>query len=105
MYGHDHYQAIARDAVPTKDGMREVFAASGGCLCRKDGLVPSTVGTISSSGKMVSKERWQQGILVIYYEPEGLQRAVVEPVHINSGSAIFRGKIYQSTVDVNGEIL
>lgn len=103
IYGHDHYQAVARDRVRTATGMRNVFAASAGCLCRLDGLVPSATGAVRPSGKMLAAERWQQGILVFYYEPEGLQRCFVEPVLIEDGVALFRGKLYQSTVDVNGE--
>ena len=105
VYGHDHYQAVARDRVETRHGMRSVFSASGGCLCRLDGLVPSTAGGIASSGKMKSKERWQQGILIIYYEPSGAQRAHVEPVLIEDGTAMFRGKIFTASVDVDGKQL
>lgn len=102
VFGHDHFLALVRDRVDTPNGRRDVFAASGGCLCRLDGLVPSSSGGISSTGKQVSDERWQQGMLVIYYEPKGLQRVYVEPVHIDKGSALFRGKFYTSSVDVNG---
>lgn len=102
VYGHDHYQALARDRVLTREGMREVFSASAGCLCRTDGLVPSSSSGIGANGKATAKERWQQGILIIYFEPENLQRAIVEPVHISNGSAVFRGITFESTVDSDG---
>lgn len=94
VYGHDHYQAVAYDRIHDRYGSRTIFAASAGCLCRVDGLVPSSKSAIRPSGALVSEERWTQGILVIHYEPEGSQRAFVEPVLISDGEAIFRGKHY-----------
>lgn len=103
VFGHDHFQSVAQNTVYGPEGPRSIFAASGGCLCRVDGAVPSSKGGIKPSGAYKSRETWQQGILVIYFEPDGLKRSVVEPVLINSGTAMFRGKLYQSNVDVNGQ--
>lgn len=103
VYGHDHYQAVVYDRVETRDGMRPVFAGSGGTLARLDGMVPSATGGISPTGRLVSKERWQQGILAIWYETDGLQRSYCEPVQINNGFAIYGGETFASDLDPNGQ--
>ena len=105
IYGHDHYQAVAYDRVRTATGMRTIVGASGGTLSRLDGMVPSTTGTIQPSGKMLANERWTQGMLVIYSEPDGECRHMVEPIIVNDGQAIFRGMEFSANVDVDGNDL
>lgn len=102
IFGHDHKQSLACATVDVGSEHKIVYSGSPGCLCRVDGLVPSSHGGIGSTGKPTSREKWQQGVFIIWYEPENLQRVHVEPVLINKGHALFRGESFRSTVDPNG---
>ena len=42
IYGHTHHPAYAQKRVGVPGAERNIFAATGGCLCRLDGSVPST---------------------------------------------------------------
>lgn len=95
IFGHVHRIEMAYKSRRTKDGLKVNFAASPGCLCRLDGVVPSTKSSLDSFGRPVvtNLENWQAGMAVVAYE-EGNGRFDYEQIFINEGRAIFRGKEY-----------
>lgn len=98
VYGHTHRQELVWTRVPTRKGGKNVFAGSGGCLCRVDGFLPSASAGITPKGTQNTRkgaEKWQQGFMIIYYETEGAD-AWPEPVLIENGRAIFRGMEFKA---------
>lgn len=95
-YGHVHRRELAQRTRHTRHGARTVTAVSFGCLCRVDGVVPSTKGGIDVHGQPVrTTEDWQNGIGVVRFQPgDGLH--VVEHVEILSGWAMHRGQEYRA---------
>jgi hypothetical protein len=93
--------------IRERGSSRPIFAGTPGTTARIDGVLPSSSTGINSSGKQTAKktEKWQQGIFVVWYQPGGDQKAVVEPVLIEDGCAFYNGSIYESSVDKNGEKL
>ena len=107
IFGHTHRTELIFANQKTKEGGYGYFAGTAGCLCRTDGIVPSTSTGIKNNGKQNSKsktEDWTQGIFIIWYEENG-KESRVEPVIINNGNAIFRGIEFNATVDVNGNLI
>ena len=104
IFGHTHRQELVYTRIRERSSSRPIFAGSPGTTARIDGVLPSSSTGITSSGTQAGKktEKWQQGIFVVWYQPEGDQKAIVEPVLIEEGSAFYAGSIYQSTVDKNG---
>lgn len=107
IYGHHHHAELLYHTVHTHKGSVTSFAGSPGALCSKKGVVPSALTGIDERGELagVQDEKWQQGIWLVWYDPEGEEEAQLEPVTINNGKAIFRGQEYVSTVDQYGETL
>lgn len=69
--GHIHRHEFAWKTVWKGDDRRELFAGSGGALCRVDGGVPGTQ----------DKQNWQQGLIVVHYDPDGWQH-IINPIRI-----------------------
>ena len=107
IFGHTHRQELVYTRIRERGSSRPIFAGTPGTTARIDGVLPSSSTGINSSGKQTAKktEKWQQGIFVVWYQPEGDQKAVVEPVLIEDGCAFYNGSIYESSVDKNGEKL
>lgn len=95
-YGHIHRRELAQRTRTTRFGPRTSTARSFGCLCRIDGVVPSTNGGIDLFGRPVaSAENWQQGLGFIHFQPgDGLHAD--ESVEILNGWAMHRGKEYRA---------
>lgn len=92
VFGHIHRREWAERTRHTREGARTVLAMSPGCLCRIDGVVPSTKGGTDLDGMPVMRtEDWQQGLAVIQYE-DGDGRFVPEQVPIHDGWARWRGR-------------
>jgi hypothetical protein len=107
IYGHTHRQELVYSRIRERGSSRPIFAGTPGTTARIDGVLPSSQTGITSSGRQSAKktEKWQQGIFVVWYQPEGDQKAIVEPVLIEDGIAFYGGKIYESIVNKNGEAL
>jgi hypothetical protein len=107
IFGHTHRQELVYGRVRGRDGSRPIFAGTPGTTARIDGVLPSGQTGITSAGKQSGKktEKWQQGIFVVWFQDGGDQKAVVEPVLIEEGTAFYAGQIFSSTVSKNGEQL
>ena len=105
VYGHSHHSELLYTDTDTNRGRTSSFAGSAGCLCRIDGFLPSAKTGITSEGTLAAQkpEAWQQGIWAIWYKEDGSADPYVEPVKINDGKAIFRGQLFETTVDKFGK--
>lgn len=70
VYGHTHHPALAWKRVHRPSGPTPIFAATGGCLARLDGSVPSTrSGHDGRSGAPVRTTLdWGHGLVVVKYK-------------------------------------
>ena len=107
VFGHTHRQELVWDRQTHRGETRNIFAGSAGCSCKTSGAVPSAKTGISANGRQMTKagvESWQQGMMVIYYERSGM---LAEPhiITIDNGQATFRGIVFKSTVDADGNKL
>jgi predicted phosphodiesterase len=92
IFGHVHRIELLHKTRRTKEGRRQSFAATPGCLCRVDGAVPSMKGAINSRGQAVHNvENWQHGLAVVTYKP-GDSPFHLELVPIFDGHVMFRGQ-------------
>jgi hypothetical protein len=73
-------------------------------LMRIDGAVPSasTGSTVSGDPVLAKGEKWEQGVSVVFYDPEGHLVPYIEHVPIFAGQAVWRGRVYEAGVDVDG---
>ena len=93
--GHGHHIAIHYETFELDGERVTVSAWTPGCLCRTDGVVPSTKGGTSATGRPVRRqEGWQQGLGVLTVHADGSYAQ--EQIEIRSGRAIWRGKEYRS---------
>ena len=69
VYGHTHHPSLAWKRVQRPDGPTPIFAATGGCLARLDGSVPSTKsGHDGRSGAPIPTAMdWGHGLVVVRY--------------------------------------
>jgi predicted phosphodiesterase len=94
IYGHIHRREYGARTREDRDGAKEVMAASPGCLARIDGVVPSTKGGTDLDGRPIRRfEDWQQGLAIVYYEPND-GRFVYNQIAIHDGWAMWNGKEY-----------
>lgn len=98
IYGHTHRRATAAKTRNSRGLPKFSIAHSPGCLCRIDGVVPSTRGGgIDIFGQPVRLfEDWQMGVSVIRYE-EGDGRFIIEEVPIYPDDpywAVHRGELF-----------
>jgi hypothetical protein len=105
VYGHIHRQEFLMSQTENGKEKRDIFAGSPGCLCRIDGVLPSSATGIKPGGGQAGKknERWQHGLFVINYEPEGEQRAFCSPLFINNGFTVLENRAFSATITPNGE--
>lgn len=84
--GHAHHFSYHTETYFDDDGSpHEVVACSLGCLCRTDGVVPSTHSGTGVRGRHVeSVESWQHGIGVVVEDEESWD---LMPVRIHDGRA------------------
>lgn len=91
VYGHIHRREWAERTRDDHNGPRTILAASPGCLCRIDGVVPSTKQGVDLDGRPIKRpEDWQQGLAVIPYQQD-TGNFVYEQVAIREGWAMWRG--------------
>jgi hypothetical protein len=94
--GHIHRIAFHTQTYEVASRPETVVAFSPGCLCRVDGVVPSTKGGVDDTGRPVLRyEDWQQGMAVITEHDDGYWSAEIIP--INEGKAMWRGKVFVAT--------
>lgn len=93
-FGHVHRRELAQRTRHTRNGPRTVTALSFGCLCRLDGVVPSTKGGTDVFGQPVpTSEDWQNGMGFVHYQPgDGLH--VVDSIEILKGWCMYNGREY-----------
>lgn len=93
--GHAHHVAVSCETYDGGDGQAlEVESWSLGCLCRRDGVVPSTKGGHQTRGRHVERiESWQHAVGVLTETDDGWW---LEPVRIREGRALWRGKVYSA---------
>jgi len=106
VYGHIHRQEFLMAQVENRDNTT-IFAGSPGCLCRLDGVLPSSRTGVSPRGGQagIAREKWQHGLFIINYEPEGQQRAFCSPLFINNGATVLDNRLFTATVTPNGQAL
>jgi hypothetical protein len=91
LFGHTHKAALAQKTRSVFGGVKTTLAASPGCLCRIDGVVPGMKSAIDSAGRVVrSVQDWQQGVGIVDFQP-GNGRFSYEHVMVYAGWARFRG--------------
>lgn len=96
IFGHVHRIELMHKTRRVKDGCKQSFAASPGCLCRIDGAVPGVKGGIDMLGRPITSfENWQQGMAVVTFE-EGNGRFDLELVPIYGSQVMFRGKMLEA---------
>lgn len=91
--GHAHHVAVHTVTYDGGSGQPvDVEAWSLGCLCRRDGAVPSTKGGTDVRGRPVERvESWQHAVGVLTETDDGWW---LEPVVIRDGLAMWRGKTF-----------
>lgn len=96
--GHIHRVEIQYLTHRTRQGGQEVMAASFGCLCRIDGIVPSVRSGVQGRGAKptVRPENWQHGMGIVHYDTaEGATAFDSIPLRIRDGVCRFPdGKTY-----------
>lgn len=90
--GHAHHFGHWSETGDEGDGVAsDVEAWSLGCLCRRDGAVPSTKGGTSTRGRHIERiESWQHGIGVLIEDEDGWD---LQPIRIRNGRARWRDKV------------
>jgi len=78
-FGHCHRQELASRTMHLRGEIRVIQAWAAACLCHIDGRVPAK-GT---------NMQWQNGCLLVDYEPEGRDPPTVTPVLFNGPRAIY----------------
>lgn len=91
--GHAHHVALHSATYFGDDGEKlDVEAWSLGCLCKTNGVVPSTKGGNTVRGTFVERqESWQHAMGVLTETDSGWW---MEPVRIRDGRAVWHGKEY-----------
>jgi predicted phosphodiesterase len=94
IYGHVHRREWAEKTRITEDGPRTILAASPGCLCKLNGIVPSTKTGYNLHGEPIETcMDWQQGLAVVdFYDGDGPFR--YDPVPIHEQEAFWDGNRY-----------
>lgn len=108
IYGHTHRAVLAyREIDRGPRGLRSYFAGSPGCLCRLDGKLPSTKTGISSVGKPGQRhaETWQQGVMVVRFDPKGGSLPSAHIIRIINGRAEWEGRIFEARCDIDGNAI
>lgn len=94
--GHIHRIAIHSETFEYRNQPETVTAFSPGCLCRVDGLVPSTKSGEDEHGRPYQRwENWQQGLAVVTELPDGYWTVEIVPIH--HGKAVYRGNEFTAS--------
>lgn len=108
LHGHTHKRALAAKTRNTRGQAKFTMAYSPGCLCRVDGAVPSTKGSIDAFGEPIRAwEDWQQGVAILRFQ-EGDGRFHLEEVPIfenpdGTSWAMHGGQEFVSTRSVHDD--
>lgn len=93
--GHTHHQGLTRVTYEIDGRPWLVWAMSPGCLCRTDGVVPSTKSGEDAHGRPVVRwEDWHQGVALITEYDDGAWSPQIIDIH--RGRALYGGKIYEA---------
>lgn len=90
--GHAHHFSMHSETFDLGGGeAADVESWSLGCLCRRDGAVPSTKGGTDTRGNHIERiESWQHGIGVLTEDEDGWD---LQPVRIRDGRARWRDRV------------
>ena len=108
VYGHTHRAVLSyREVDRGPRGLRSYFAGSPGCLARLDGELPSTKSGIDANGRPGRRhaETWQQGVMVVRYNPSGGELPDAYIVRIINGTATWEGRRFVARCDIDGNVL
>lgn len=90
--GHIHRHEHVERTRKGRAGPRTITAYSPGCLCRIDGVVPSTKSGHDEDGRPVGgAEDWQQGFGSVHYQPDDGLFAITH-TQILDGWCMFEGQ-------------
>jgi predicted phosphodiesterase len=93
IFGHTHRIDWQYKTRRVRDGGRTNLAVSPGCLCLRDGSVPSTKGGMDPMGRPVpAVENWQSGFASVIYR-DGDERFHVDVHPIFDGETLFYGQM------------
>lgn len=93
--GHIHRIAYHSETYEINRRPETVIGMSCGCLCRIDGVVPSTKGGVDDMGRPITRyESWQQGMSIVTELEDGTY--AIETVAIHNGVAMFRGRVFKA---------
>jgi len=84
IFGHIHRSEVVTTTVNDSESQRVIMAASPGCLCRTDFVVP---------GHSIN-QNWQQGFGVAHVQDESL--VAYDTVQIRDDKAYYNGQVYTS---------
>jgi hypothetical protein len=107
IFGHTPRAQTVQKTIARGAETRTYIAHTPGGLMRVDGAVPSgTTGTTITGDPQLSRgERWDQGLSVVFYDPEGGTVPVIETVPIFGGRGVWRGRVFDAEVDPDGNLL
>jgi hypothetical protein len=117
VFGHIHRREHLAQAIhTTRRGSRTLELWSPGTWARTDGSLPSQKNTFNDYGdRMIAKdatdkvgylgEQMDQGYSIVHVEIGGRERFGVEHGVIWSGWSMFRGQVFESHCDVEGNLL
>jgi hypothetical protein len=108
IYGHTHRAVLAyREVDRGPKGLLSYLAGSPGCLARLDGKLPSTKSGVGSDGKpgLRHSETWQQGVMVMRYNPAGGELPSAHIVRIINGVAEWEGRKFVARCDIDGNAI
>jgi len=103
-FGHTPRAQVVHRTIARHGQTRTYVAATAGGLMKISGAVPSGFSGIRITGDPVLAKgtAWDQGFSVVFYDPEGHTTPQVENVMIVNGKAVWRGRVYEATVDADG---
>lgn len=104
IFGHTPRAQTVYRTIARGEGGRTYVAHTPGGLMRVDGAVPSgtTAITIKGDPQCSRGEKWDQGLSVVFYDPEGKTVPLIEHVPIFGGRAVWHGQVFEADVDVDG---
>lgn len=103
--GHTPHAGTAYRTVARAGETRTYVAHIVPGFMRTDNVVPAQTSRGDDYGVPSDSDGkpWEQGFSVVFFDPEGKTVPQIEFIPIFAGRAVWRGKEYQSLVDVNGE--
>jgi hypothetical protein len=106
-FGHTPRAATLYRTVARHGQTRTYVASTAGGLMKVSGDVPSGFSGIKITGDpaLARGTAWDQGLSVVFYDPEGHTVPFVETINIFSGKAVWRGRVYEASCDADGNAL